>query len=102
MDNLHYSKLHNRPPGNYASKQDMVDWLWTTGYLAVISMKKRILYFSNEKRKPTRPDKVYMTDHDFNAHNHSYMVFSCTCDIHPNESAWEKLKNIMIKMFWGT
>jgi hypothetical protein len=52
--------VHNKPPGKYASKQDMVDWMQANGCLNDISMRKTELYYFIEKLK--LPEKIYKTD----------------------------------------
>jgi hypothetical protein len=55
MDSAPYhSIVHNKPPGKYANKQDMVDWLQANECLADISMGKTVLYDFIEKLKPPK------------------------------------------------
>jgi hypothetical protein len=95
MDNAPYhSTVHNKPPGKYANKQDMVDWLQANVCLADISMRKTVLYDFIEKLKPL--EKMYKIDQIFNVHGHAVTRLPpCMCDLNPIELAWAKLKNLI-------
>jgi transposase len=93
MDSAPYhSKVHNRPPGKFVNKQDMVVWLQANRCLADISMRKTVLYDFIEKLKP--PEKIYKIDQIFNVHGHAFIRLPpYMCDPKRIELAWAKLKN---------
>jgi hypothetical protein len=82
----YHSTAHNKPPGKYANKQDMVDWLQANGCLADISMRKTLLCDFTEKLK--LPEKIYKIDQIFNVHGHAVIRFPpYTCDLNLMELA---------------
>jgi hypothetical protein len=68
----YHSTVCNIPPGKYANKQDIVDWLQANGCLADISMRKTVLYDFIEKLKP--PEKIYKIDQIFNDRGHAAIL----------------------------
>jgi transposase len=95
MDSAPYhSTVYNKPPGKYANKQDMADWLQANGCLADNSMRKTVLYDFTEKLK--LPEKIYKIDQIFNVHDHAVIRLPLyICDLNPIELAWDKLKSLI-------
>jgi transposase len=90
----YHSTVHNKPPGKYANKQDMVDWLQANRCLADISMRETVLHDFIEKLKS--PEKIYKIDHIFDVHSHAVVRLPpYMCDLNLVELAWAKLKNLI-------